>query len=98
MSVASEKKVIAEMITLYCKKQHGGHEGALCEECQQLLDYAEARLSRCPFGDEKSFCNRCTIHCYKPDMRQRVKKVMAFSGPRMLFVHPLLLVKHALGK
>ena len=97
MSIQSEKQVISEMIALYCKKNHNGKDH-LCPECQTLLNYAEARLSRCPFGDEKSFCSHCKIHCYKPEMRIQVKKVMAFSGPRMLFVHPLLLIKHAFGR
>ena len=43
-----EKEMVAQMIALYCKKRHGGKKG-LCPECQELLDYAQARSERCPF-------------------------------------------------
>lgn len=88
-----ELYVIKEMIQIYCHKKHG-HKHDLCEECQELLDYAAMRIDKCPFMEEKTFCNNCRVHCYKPDMRQRVKDVMRFSGPRMLFVKPHLVVLH----
>ncbi len=28
------------------------------------------------------FCSNCRVHCYSPDMRQQIKKVMRFSGPQ----------------
>ena len=34
------------------------------------------------------------IHCYKPEMREQIRTVMRWSGPRMLFVHPVLAVRH----
>ncbi|MEG0379716.1 MAG: nitrous oxide-stimulated promoter family protein [Eubacterium sp.] len=95
-NIESEQKIIAEMIRLYCRKHH--HTKALCDECSGLLDYAAARLNHCPFKDDKTFCSHCTIHCYKPEMRKRIKTVMGFSGPRMLFHHPVLLLRHALKK
>lgn len=95
-SIESEKKIIAEMIRLYCRKKHGSK--TLCPECSSLLDYAAARLIHCPFKNEKTFCSHCSIHCYKPQRRQQIKTVMRFSGPRMLFYHPILLLRHGLKK
>ena len=46
---AEEKLLVSEMIALYCRKQHGTPKGSLCPECQQLHDYALARIDRCPF-------------------------------------------------
>lgn len=93
--IAREKKTIAAMVGLYCRKKHGTHDG-LCEDCSELLDYATCRLDRCPFGPQKTTCAKCPIHCYKPQMRERVKTVMAFAGPRMLLRHPILAVRHLL--
>ena len=83
------------MIDIYCKKNHK-NEDVLCDECQELLDYAHKRLTYCKFGDEKSTCQKCPIHCYKKDMRDRVRKVMKFSGPRVLIYRPIEFIKHTL--
>jgi predicted amidophosphoribosyltransferase len=88
-----ERKTIEAMIRLYCRDHHGG-EGELCSECEELLDYALARLDRCPFRENKPTCAKCPVHCYKPDMREQVRAVMRYAGPRMLRRHPVLAVLH----
>jgi hypothetical protein len=93
--IRREKQTVAAMIDLYCHDQHGAN-GALCPECGALHDYAMQRLDRCPFGEEKSTCADCTIHCYKPAMRERIRVVMRYAGPRMIWRHPLLAVRHVL--
>ena len=90
-----EKRIVSEMIALYCKKNH--HTDGLCEECAKLNDYAIMKTERCRFMDEKSFCSNCQSHCYKPEMRQKIREVMRFSGPRMLFHHPVMAVKHLIA-
>ena len=69
---------------------------ALCDDCRELLDYAMQRLSRCPHGASKPSCKRCTIHCYSPQMRQRIAAVMRWSGPRMMLRHPVMALRHLL--
>ena len=93
-----EKKTIKLMIDIYCCKKHGNNKGELCEECAELLEYAHKRLSLCKFGENKSTCSRCPIHCYKKDMKEKVKEVMKFSGPRLIIYNPVELVRHALNK
>ena len=56
----------------------------MCDACAALLDYAKARLARCPYGEDKPTCRQCQIHCYKPAERERVKEVMRYAGPRLL--------------
>ncbi|MGD6808067.1 MAG: nitrous oxide-stimulated promoter family protein [Candidatus Bathyarchaeia archaeon] len=90
-----EKKTIAYMVDIYCKGHHHTASGELCPECQQFKDYAFLRLDKCPFQDKKSTCGKCKIHCYKPDMKQEVRKVMSYSGPRLLIYHPGLALHHA---
>ena len=93
-----EKKTIKLMIDIYWQKKHGNKKGELCEECAELLEYAHKRLSFCKFGENKSTCSRCPIHCYKKDMKEKVKEVMKFSGPRLIIYNPLELIRHALNK
>lgn len=88
-----EKKVVHKMIVIYCKANHKSING-MCEKCTDLDNYAMMRLERCPFGDSKPTCGTCTIHCYKMDMRERIREVMRFSGPRMIFRHPIDSIQH----
>lgn len=91
-----EKLLISEMIALYCRKQHHTLRGSLCPECQQLHDYALTRIEYCPFMETKTFCSACKVHCYKPEMREQIRAVMRWAGPRMLPVHPVLSIKHVI--
>lgn len=88
-----EQRVVEAMIALYCRKKHGRRKG-LCPDCAALLDYARQRSEACPFMETKTFCSNCRVHCYRPQMRQKIREVMRFSGPRMLLVHPVLAVRH----
>ena len=86
------------MIALYCRKNHKEYEkGELCPQCRKLLDYARARSQHCPFMEQKTFCSNCKVHCYKPEMREQIRSVMRFSGPRMLLYHPLLALWHVIS-
>lgn len=88
-----ERKTIQIMIRMYCRARHQS-TGSLCEACRQLQVYAERRLKRCPYGAGKPTCANCPTHCYKPAMRDEIRRVMRFAGPRMLFRHPWLAVMH----
>lgn len=66
------------MITRYCRERHGT-DGRLCRECAELRSYAQGRLERCPYGDEKPKCSECRIHCYRPAFRERITKVMRLA-------------------
>lgn len=87
-----ENRVVTEMIKLYCKKKHKGKY--VCLECQELIDYCKKRIETCPFMEEKTFCSQCRVHCYSNEMQEKIKKVMRFSGPRMLIYHPIMAIHH----
>ena len=89
-----ERELIPVMIRAYCHAKHGTKGKAVCEECRALTEYALFRLDKCPFKVNKKFCSFCKIHCYKPDMREKIKDVMKFAGPRMLPTHPVFAFKH----
>ncbi len=90
-----EKQVVSLMIRLFCRKKHGTKNG-LCPECAALAKYACERSDKCPFMENKTFCSNCQVHCYKPEMREKIREVMRFSGPRMIFYHPVMAIRHVL--
>ncbi len=94
---ARELETITAMITMYCRAHHGASDAALCDDCGALHDYARRRLERCVFGDAKPTCAKCTVHCYKAAMRERVRQVMRWAGPRMLWRHPVLALWHEIA-
>ncbi|SMB81888.1 Nitrous oxide-stimulated promoter [Desulfonispora thiosulfatigenes DSM 11270] len=93
----NERDTIEKMIKIYCHDKHHP-EDELCTDCQALLDYASMRLKYCKFGEEKPVCGSCTIHCYKEDMRAKVKEVMRYAGPKMIYKHPLAAISHLIEK
>jgi predicted amidophosphoribosyltransferase len=89
-----ERRTIAMMIGIYCADQHGANDNSLCASCQEFQDYADRRLDKCPYGDDKPTCANCPVHCYKPEQREQVKRIMRYAGPRMLLKHPVLAIRH----
>ena len=91
---AHEQEALDAMIGMYCRGHHFSvHD---CSDCAELSRYARRRLERCVFGDAKPTCANCTVHCYNEAMRDRIRVVMRWAGPRMLLRHPILAVRHAL--
>ncbi len=88
-----ERRTIKFMIEIYCRGNHHPAEG-LCGECAALHDYAMRRVDKCPFQADKPTCAKCPIHCYKPAMREQVRRMMRYSGPRMMLYHPVLALRH----
>ncbi len=93
--IQNEKSIVKLMIEIYCKKRH--KENQLCDSCTELLQYANERVEKCPFKENKSFCSNCKVHCYKDKMREKIRTVMKFSGPMMIFYHPIIAIKHILS-
>ena len=91
-----EHRTFEAMMECYCLDHHGRSEARLCPECQEVMDYATLRLARCRFGAQKPTCAKCPVHCYQRNYRERVRDIMRYSGPRMLWRHPILAVLHLL--
>jgi hypothetical protein len=89
-----ELETVRAMIGIHCHDLHGS--SGLCDACEQLWDYAQERVDRCPFGQQKPTCAKCTVHCYRKDMRARIHQVMRYAGPRMTWRHPWLTLVHVL--
>jgi Nitrous oxide-stimulated promoter len=92
-------KILIKFTLVYCQALHPGakiqaaipaplqnnfRKGVnLCPDCQTFLAYALQKRSQCPL-DPKPSCKHCHIHCYSSEYRQKVRKVMSFSGRRMI--------------
>lgn len=82
------------MIGIYCRGNHHFSGTDLCPQCNDLADYASKRLDSCRFGNKKGSCRKCRIHCYHPFYKENIKKVMRYSGPRMMVRHPIAALRH----
>lgn len=90
--IEKEKQTVKQMIFFYCRHKEGNKE--ICAACSKLLEYALERLSKCPFGEEKKTCRLCKTHCYNPKMKEHIREVMRYAGPRMMIYHPIIALKH----
>lgn len=90
-----EKQTVGLMICLYCRKKHGC-KAKLCPDCQKLYNYSIMRSDNCPFTETKTFCSNCKVHCYNTQMRNKIREVMRFSGPRMILYHPITAIQHVI--
>jgi len=96
-----EKEIVSQMIRIYCRAHHKESrqrcsKGELCQECKELEAYARMRSDKCPFMETKTFCANCKVHCYKPEMREKIRQVMRFAGPRMLLYDPVNAIRHVI--
>ena len=91
--IVRERKTIEVMLGMYCNKCHGTND-ELRPDCSGLLDYAASRLDKCPLQENKPIYAKCLIHCYKPSIREKVRLVMRYSGPRLILSHPVLALLH----
>jgi hypothetical protein len=95
--LAREERTIAAMVAMYCRDHHGAaarDADGVCAACAELLAYARLRLEKCRYGADKPTCAACPTHCYRPALRERVREVMRYSGPRMVKEHPVLAAGH----
>jgi hypothetical protein len=54
-----------------------------CADCRGLLNYALDRRLSCPL-EPKPSCRECPHNCYAQLQRDKIRKVMAFSGPYLV--------------
>jgi Nitrous oxide-stimulated promoter len=91
-------KVIVKFVGIHCADRHRGEERSslssemaelfpkgvsLCADCRALVEYALLKRRRCPL-DPKPACKHCHVHCYGSEHREKMKRIMAFSGRKMI--------------
>ena len=95
--IEREKRTVGIMVKMYCDHHHG-QNSLLCSGCNELTEFANERISRCVFQEDKPVCSECQIHCYHHSMREKIKTVMRYSGPKMIFRHPVIGIRHLIDK
>lgn len=101
-----ETRTVSQMVAIYCAGNHPKEKRTeqatcgepLCSACKALDDYACLRTQRCRRMGEKVSCEMCSNHCYAPTMREQIRQVMRYAGPRMLKKHPISAIRHLAGK
>lgn len=91
-TIERDKQTIRQMVEVYCRRRLG--QPSPSEEYRRLADYACQRLDRCRFGDRKPACKDCPVHCYRPQEREQIRRVMRWAGPRMLLYSPRAAFRH----
>jgi hypothetical protein len=93
-------KILSLFIEIYCQKKHSldqkhpwtpkeslnfgvTSKPLLCVDCSGLMDYSLDRRLHCPLNP-KPTCRNCEIHCYSGIFRDKIRKIMRFSGKRYL--------------
>ena len=96
----SGKRISREIITIekMIKIYEQAHPTAVDspDSYNKLYSYAINRLEKCRYGEQKPACKQCPVHCYQPKMREQMKTIMRWAGPKMLFHHPILAIRHLL--
>lgn len=78
-----QARMVAKFVEVYCHHHHGTQQTSICDQCTDLLDYAQERLASCPF-DPKPKCKDCRVHCYEEPYRSRIRELMKFSGMHLI--------------
>lgn len=94
--IEKEKNIVVFMIEYYCKQNH--HQEIICKNCSDLVKYAHNKLKNCLYRENKPSCLRCKVHCYSNEKREEIKKVMAYVGPKMIYLMPTQYIKHIINK
>ncbi|MBN2536073.1 MAG: nitrous oxide-stimulated promoter family protein [Spirochaetales bacterium] len=97
MSLKNEKKTVKAMINIYCSAHHNQKNG-LCSVCQGIFEYAESKIDCCKFKSRDLVCSECKVHCFRPEIREKIREIMKYSGPKMIWRHPVLALRYLKNK
>ena len=91
-----EAQMVSQMIALWCRGHHGGGHAVEQAGHDGPVRVKLARIEHCPHMGTKTFCSACPSHCYRPAMREKIREIMRWSGPRMIRHRPITAVRHAM--
>lgn len=89
-------KTLEAIGRIYCKAHHQGteqDEAGLCPSCREAVESTFARAANCP-NHQTNNCEDCEVKCQRGDAQKRIKQIMRYSAPRMIFCHPLMTLEY----
>jgi hypothetical protein len=92
-NIDTEISTLKIMLKIYCKGNNHSKDG-ICDNCKNILEYSINKTLKCVYKENKPICNKCRVHCYNNIERENIINIMRYSGPKMLFRHPYLAMKH----
>lgn len=78
--------------SIYCRRHHRDivKDGTgLCASCREAVEATLERAQSCPNGHRDN-CQDCSVKCQRGEGQQRIREIMRYAAPRMLFRHPLM--------
>lgn len=93
---ARDLKTLEAIGRIFCNAHHPDadrDEAGLCPACRNTIDATFARTATCP-NHQRSNCEDCAVKCQRGDAQARIKEIMRYSAPRMLFRHPLMTLEY----
>lgn len=102
-SAKYDRDTLLGLFKIYCAHEHadkaeGIENDSLCPSCRVSLDYSLERTLTCKLKGSGQLCSSCPVHCFEPDQRENIRKIMRFSGPRLIWKSPLLAIRYVLLK
>ena len=85
-------KTLEAMARIYCSKWHAASAkdaAGVCEECRTAVEATFNRADACPY-DHAHNCQDCTTKCQRGENQERIKQIMRYAAPRMIYRHPLM--------
>ena len=89
-----KKDTVEKVVFMYCRRKHDSRKKKLCNDCSDLLQYAHKRAEHCPHIEKGVACRKCQTPCYKPDMKNKMRTIMSWGGPRMILRHPIAAIRY----
>lgn len=91
-----DRRTLEAIGSIYCRGHHPGvakDTGGLCPACRGTIEQTLDRAAACPYGHGHN-CEDCETHCQRGEAQQRIKAIMAYAAPRMVFRHPLMTLEY----
>lgn len=67
------------------------------EHCYKIIQNTFKHTNRCPHSFYKTFCHNCPTKCYTCCELEDINPIMAYSGKRILFKHPIMGIRFVIN-
>ena len=90
-----EKRTVALMIRLYCRKKHGTKK-IFVPNAKHFRSMRCSAVINAPLWKPRPFALTAVCIVTSRKCVKKIREVMRFSGPRMILHHPVMAVRHVI--